>query len=274
MLRAIAESIESVAAPSVRADIFAAALDLGGLSEFPHAAVDISGFVEGPLQMALCQFLDDDAADVVLGGLAQVSSMAAGVSRPATPQPVTERPALESDLSDVSVRAVFETGERFRPRSPAGFESGAAARPAHETGERLKQPSAERVTPPAPSPSIASTTVFVVSRHARAHKVVERLRDHVSLMHVTDVAQVLAALDANPLMEAILILDGEFVVADPEGVAERLRGVGRPLFVAVWNQSGADEWAIEGVCARERWAYLPPAEGIHEVVGFVRAMAG
>lgn len=73
--RAVAEAIDAVATPRVRADVIGLALQSARRSVIPERGPAVASFVEGPLFRAIVCLLGEPAATTVRDELAQVAAM-------------------------------------------------------------------------------------------------------------------------------------------------------------------------------------------------------
>lgn len=100
--RAIAESIDAVAAPRMRAAVVELALRWGRLERVPNRGAEVSEFVNGALYRATEQMLGLEVAEMIKSDLAPMVSMLrdqeVSAVRPSTP------PDADSDFPEVQVQ--------------------------------------------------------------------------------------------------------------------------------------------------------------------------
>src|SRR5690606_2747558 len=75
--RTVAEAVDAVAAPSVRKQVLALALQRARCSRIPERGPAVAAFVEGPLFRVLAHFVGEHAATTVRDELVPVAAMVA-----------------------------------------------------------------------------------------------------------------------------------------------------------------------------------------------------
>lgn len=225
MDRSVREALRGVLSNDLCEEVLTTALELAGEDVVPEEASRARGFVEGPLSLALHRLVGIDIADSVVGYL---------------------DPVLELAESHVRMREPADVDRPERPTAPA-----------------KAQPVRDVATLPPPIP-VPTPVLMATMDRSNLKGVARTLTGYAVVRQVTDVFELLSALDTLGSQRVVVVLDCCLPAVDAVTVVEMLTVVPKNVRFVLWGARKSVRQEMAALDPRTRDWLAIPAEASHE----------